>query len=74
MKENPLASSQLQLCDLALCMSDIGSLIHKPKHLVKDISIVYFGLSVEGFVGHETDEKILVKAACGSGLAVAHSE
>lgn len=55
-------------------MSDIGSLIHKPKHLVKDISIVYFGLSVEGFVGHETDEKILVKATCGSGLAVAHSE
>lgn len=33
-----------------------------------------FSLSGEGFVGHETDEKILVKAACGSGPAVAHSE
>lgn len=25
-------------------------------------------------MGYETDEKILIKAACGSGLAVAHPE
>lgn len=42
------ASSWLQVCELTLSMPDISSLACEPKYLVKDVSIIYFILSVEG--------------------------
>lgn len=42
-----LASGQLQLCELTLSMSDISSSVCETKYLVKDVSIIFFGLTVE---------------------------